>query len=49
MTLQALFLPVINPRGTKLAMYKAGFSANQYANMRRNFGDAMLIGLYTII
>jgi len=48
-TIKALLLPVINPRGTKLAMYKAGFSANQYANMRRNFGDMLLIGLFALI
>lgn len=33
----------------KMAMYKAGFSKNQYANMRRNWGDMLLIGLLWIL
>ncbi len=33
----------------KLAMYKAGFSKNQVANMRRNFGDALLIGFLWLL
>lgn len=38
---QAIFLPFTNK--TKQMMLDAGFSANQYANMRRNFGDFALI------
>lgn len=40
--MMALTLPF--SKHTKDMMIKAGFSANQYANMRRNFMDYLLIG-----
>lgn len=40
-TLLAVFLPM--SKKAKLEMYKAGFSKNQVANMKRNWGDALLI------
>lgn len=47
MTMRAICLPMT--RRAKLEMYRAGFSENQVANMRRNFGDAMLISLLLIL
>ena len=41
LTMRALLLPV--SKKTKQVMLNAGFSANQYYNMRRNMGDAMVI------
>lgn len=47
MTMRAICLPMT--KKAKLEMYRAGFSENQVANMRRNFGDAMLISLLLIL
>lgn len=45
--MEVIGLPIT--RKAKLEMYKAGFSANQYANLRRNWGDYMLIlGLWML-
>lgn len=45
--IRAICLPI--SKQAKLDMYKAGFSANQVANMRRNFGDAMFICLFMLL
>ena len=47
LTMRAIFLPV--GKKTKQAMLNAGFSANQYYNMRRNMGDAMFILALTLL
>lgn len=46
-TMRAICLPM--SKRAKLDMYRAGFSSNQIANMRRNFGDAMLISLLVLL
>lgn len=46
-TMRAICLPMT--KKAKLNMYRAGFSSNQVANMRRNFGDAMLISLLLLL
>lgn len=46
-TMRAICLPMT--KKAKLEMYRAGFSSNQIANMRRNFGDAMLISLLLLL
>ena len=43
------FLGLPIGKAAKKAMYKAGFSKNQYANMRRNWGDMLLIGLLWVL
>lgn len=43
------FLGLPIGKKARLAMYKAGFSKNQVANMRRNWGDALLICLLWIL
>lgn len=47
MTMRAICLPMT--KKARLEMYRAGFSENQVANMRRNFGDAMLISLLLVL
>lgn len=47
LTMRAIFFPV--GKRTKQAMLNAGFSANQYYNMRRNMGDAMFILALTLL
>ena len=47
LTMRAILLPV--SKKTKQAMLNAGFSANQYYNMRRNMGDAMFILALTLL
>jgi hypothetical protein len=47
LTARALFLPF--SRATKQKMTDAGFSENQYYNMRRNFGDFLFIAALTIL
>ena len=47
MTMRAICLPMT--KRAKLDMYRAGFSENQVANMRRNFGDALLISLLVLL
>lgn len=47
MPINLLGLPM--GKKAKLAMYKAGFSKNQVANMRRNLGDALLISLLWLL
>lgn len=41
LTMRAIFLPVSDK--VKQEMLNAGYSANQYYNMRRNFGDMLFI------
>lgn len=48
-TLMALTMPVLMGEKTKQMMLQAGFSVNQFYNMRRNFGDFMLIGMLAAI
>ena len=51
-TMRAICLPMQwgkVARKTKLDLYRAGFSVNQIANLRRNFGDAMLISLLLLL
>lgn len=45
--MRSLVLPV--SKRTKQEMLKAGFSANQYYNMRRNMGDFLLIGALLLL
>lgn len=46
-TAQAVLLPY--SKGASLFMQEQGFNSNQIANMKRNFGDLLLLGiLYTI-
>lgn len=47
MPINLLGLPI--GKKAKLAMYKAGFSKNQVANMRRNWGDALLISFLWLL
>lgn len=47
LTTRSLFLPF--GIKSKQQMLNAGFSVNQYYNMRRNWGDYMLIGALTIL
>lgn len=47
MPISLLGLPI--GKKAKLAMYKAGFSKNQVANMRRNWGDALLISFLWLL
>lgn len=48
-TFMALTMPVLFGEKTKQQMLQAGFSVNQFYNMRRNFGDFMLIGMLAAI
>lgn len=47
LTCRALLLPL--GKKSAQAMYAAGFSPNQAKNMRRNFGDMLLIGLLSLL
>ena len=48
-TMKYVFLPVVLGDKVKADMEAHGFSANQYYNMRRNFGDMMVIGLLALL
>lgn len=48
-TFMALAMPVFAGEKTKQAMLKAGFSVNQYYNMRRNFGDFAFIAMLAVL
>lgn len=47
LTARALLLPF--GKHTQSLLYQAGFSANQVRNLKRNMGDAVLIGLLLIL
>lgn len=48
-TLMALTMPVFMGEKTKQMMLQAGFSTNQFYNMRRNFGDFAFIAMLAVI
>jgi hypothetical protein len=47
LTARALLMPF--GKNTANALYQAGFSANQVRNLKRNFGDFLLIGLLALL
>lgn len=48
-TFMALTMPVLLGEKTKQAMLQAGFSTNQFYNMRRNFADFAFIAMLAVI
>ena len=46
---RAMAFPIFLGKGTKEMMLKAGFSSNQFANMRRTQMDFLVIGLLTLL
>lgn len=48
-TMMALTMPVLMGEKTKQRMLEAGFSVNQFYNMRRNFGDLAFISMLALL